>query len=235
MFRYPVNYIAITDYFSTSHRGLDLGWNSKYGGSNQPVYASKAGVVYAIKDNDKNGKSWGNFVKINHGNKVYTLYGHLKNGIKVKVGQKVKQGTLIGYMGNTGDAKGNHCHFEMYVGGEETKYRVDPLTRTYVYPGQIVSSNKDAIRGLKYYSTEVNNDDSQTIKELNNQIQELKDKNSLLEKNNIALQEKNKELEELNQSIINSTNSFKLIYKCTKTGDYRINISLIENEELYLK
>ncbi len=228
MFRYPVNYIAITQYFTDSHKGLDLGWNSKYGGNNQAVYASNDGEVYDVNDNDKSDKSWGNYVKIKHADEIYTLYAHLKNGIKVSVGQKVKQGELIGYMSNTGNANGNHCHYEMYIGGEGTSNRVDPLTRTYVYPGQIVSANKDAIKGLKYYSIEENTDDNQTIKELNKQIQDLKDKNTLLEKNNIALQEKNKELEE-------SINSFKLIYKCNKTSSYKINIILKENEELYLK
>lgn len=150
-FRYPVNYIAITTYFiKGDHNGLDLGWNSKHGGKNQPVYAAEAGKVYSIKDNDKSGKSWGNYVKIKHTKYVYTLYAHLKDGIKVKKGQKVKSGDLLGYMGNSGKASGNHLHYEYYKGGAGTKFRVDPEKYTYVYPDQTVTTLKAASKGLKY-------------------------------------------------------------------------------------
>ena len=149
--RYPVNYIAITTYFKKGvHNGIDLGWNSKHGGKNQPIYAAGDGKVYAIKDKDKTGKSWGNYVKIKHQSGIYTLYAHLKDGIKVKKGQKVKQGDLLGHMGNTGKAAGNHLHYEYYKGGASTKYRVDPEKYTYVYKDQTVSKNKEATKGLKY-------------------------------------------------------------------------------------
>lgn len=150
-YKYPVNYIAITQYFGSSHKGLDLGWNSKHGGKNQPIYASADGTVYSIKDNDTTGKSWGNYVKISHGDNNYTLYAHLKQGLKVKKGQNVKQGDLLGYMGNTGKSSGNHLHFEIYEGGSETKYRIDPLKKTYVYESQKISSNASAIKGLLYF------------------------------------------------------------------------------------
>lgn len=152
--KYPVDYIAITTYFKKDvHNGLDLGWNSKYGGHSQPVYASYKGKIYSIKDKDKTGKSWGNFVKIKHSKNTYTLYAHLKDGIKVKKGQKVKTGDLLGYMGNTGNCGKNHAyhlHYEYYKGGASTKYRVDPEKYTYVYPKQKVTSNKSAKKGLKY-------------------------------------------------------------------------------------
>ena len=149
--RYPVNYIAITTYFKKGvHNGLDLGWNSKHGGKNQPIYAAGDGKVVSTKDNDKTGKSWGNYVKIKHESGIYTLYAHLKNGIKVKKGQKVKMGDLLGHMGNTGKASGNHLHYEYYKGGASTSYRVDPEKYTYVYSDQVVSKNSSATKGLKY-------------------------------------------------------------------------------------
>lgn len=80
------------------------------------------------------------------------MYGHLKNGIKVVKGQNVKQGDLLGYMGNTGKSSGNHLHYECYEGGASTSCRVDPLTRTYVYPDQTISTNKDATKGLLFYT-----------------------------------------------------------------------------------
>ena len=149
--RYPVNYIAITTYFKKGvHNGIDLGWNSKHGGKNQPIYAAGDGKVVSIKDNDKTDKSWGNYVKIKHSSGIYTLYAHLKNGIKVKKGQKVKMGDLLGHMGNTGKAAGNHLHYEYYKGGASTSYRVDPEKYTYVYSDQVVSKNSSATKGLKY-------------------------------------------------------------------------------------
>ena len=153
--RYPVNYIAITNYFKKGvHNGIDLGWNSKHGGKNQPIYAAGDGKVVSLKDYDQTGKSWGNYVKIYLGKidnkKAYILVAHLKNGIKVKKGQKVKQGDLLGHMGNTGKAAGNHCHYEFYLGGASTSYRVDPEKYTYVYSDQVVSKNASATKGLKY-------------------------------------------------------------------------------------
>lgn len=158
-FRYPVNYIAITNYYCKSsdpkkkHMGVDLGWNRKHGDKNQPIYSPCDGKVYAIKDKDKSGKSWGNYVKIKYDKKTYVLMAHLKDGLKVKKGQKVKIGDLLGYMGNTGNCGKNHayhCHYEVYKGGASTKYRVDPEKYTYVYKNQKVSSHKSATKGLKY-------------------------------------------------------------------------------------
>ena len=152
-FRYPVNYVAITQKFKQGkHHGLDLGWNSNHGGANQPIYAAEDGTVIIVKDNDKSNVSWGNYVKIDHGNKVYTLYAHLKQGAQVKKGQKVKKGDLIGYMGNTGHSNGNHLHFEVYEGSADTTHRVDPQSRTYVYEGQTTSNGSKDI--VKYYKEE---------------------------------------------------------------------------------
>lgn len=148
-FKYPVNYIYISQEFSSSHKGLDLGWSSSHGGKNQPVYATASGKVVQVVDNDKTGKSWGNLVKIQHDKNLYSLVGHLRDGVIVKVGQEVKQGDLLGYMGCTGKAYGNHTHFEIYDGGASTSYRVDPLPLTYVYPDQLVSdSSKDKVKYL---------------------------------------------------------------------------------------
>ena len=154
-FRYPTNYIAITNKFSSKHKGLDLGWTSKLQGfgKNQPIYASEDGVVYAIHDNDSTKKSWGNYVKIQHSNSIYTMYAHLKTGsIRVKKGDKVTKGQIIANMGDTGEASGCHLHFEIYEGGAGTSFRVDPLPLTYVYSGQVVCDSDKNI--VKYYNPE---------------------------------------------------------------------------------
>ena len=56
--------------------------------------------------------SWGNYVKIDHGNGYKTLYAHM-SGFAVTLGETVTQGQVIGYVGNTGNSYGNHCHLEM--------------------------------------------------------------------------------------------------------------------------
>lgn len=175
-FRYPVNYVSITQEFKQGkHHGLDLGWSSKHGGSEQPIYAAEDGTVIIVRDNDKSNVSWGNYVKIDHGNKIYTLYAHLREGAVVKKGQKVKKGDLIGYMGNTGHSFGNHLHFEIYEGSANTTHRVDPQPRTYVYEGQIVSEGSKG--AVLYYVEEPSNpkEPNGDLKSLDEVVQDVLD------------------------------------------------------------
>ena len=222
MKKFPLKYIAITKLFSSSHKGIDLGWNSKQGGKNVPVYAADDGVVYSTKDNDKSGKSWGNFVKIKHNDGTYTLYAHLRDGIKVKTGQKVKQGDQIGNMGNTGKSEANHLHYEVYVGGASTSNRKNPLDYTYVYDGQIV--HPDDTKKVKYKPT-----DTPKVDEKDKKIQELQTKvNELtkeVEENNIEINKLKSELEE--------ANSYKLKYIAEVTGTH--DIELDKNDILIIK
>jgi murein DD-endopeptidase MepM/ murein hydrolase activator NlpD len=74
-----------------------------------PVYATADGVI-EIAGNLGNG--YGNHIVIDHGYSYNTLYGHLYK-IKVKRGQKVKRGEVIGYVGNTGKSTGPHLHYEV--------------------------------------------------------------------------------------------------------------------------
>lgn len=60
----------------------------------------------------------GNYVELDHGNNVRTVYYHMAKGtVPVKVGQTVKAGTVLGYMGSTGDSTGNHLHFGIKING----------------------------------------------------------------------------------------------------------------------
>ena len=164
-FRYPVNYVAITQKFKKEgHFGMDLGWNSQHGGKNQPIYAAQDGEVVAVKDHDYTTKSWGNYVKIYHGENMYTLYGHMKEGVLVKKGQKVKMGELLGYMGNTGHSFGEHVHYEIYKGGASTSYRIDPQPLTYVYEGQVVSDGSKEV--VLYYKEETPVTNNKSVEEV---------------------------------------------------------------------
>ncbi|MDR0596069.1 MAG: M23 family metallopeptidase, partial [Clostridiales Family XIII bacterium] len=59
---------------------------------------------------------YGNAVIIDHGSGITTLYGH-NSSLACSVGQTVKRGDVIAYVGSTGDSTGPHCHFEVRVGG----------------------------------------------------------------------------------------------------------------------
>ena len=89
------------------HEGIDL---SAPAGTR--VAATAEGVV-------STAERWGDFgrvVVIDHGNGWQTLYAHLKS-IKVKRGRRVKRGAVIGTVGKSGNATGNHLHYEIRHNG----------------------------------------------------------------------------------------------------------------------
>jgi murein DD-endopeptidase MepM/ murein hydrolase activator NlpD len=96
------------------HTGLDF--SAPQG---TPIYATAQGVV-RIAGNLGNG--YGNHVVINHGYQYSTLYGHMYK-IKVRAGQTVKRGEVIGYVGNSGKSTGSHLHYEVLKG----KKHLDPI------------------------------------------------------------------------------------------------------------
>lgn len=78
-----------------------------------PIYATGDGVVELA---EYNSGGYGNEIMINHGFTYETRYAHLSK-MKVKVGQKVKRGEIIGLMGNTGKSTAPHCHYEVHKAG----------------------------------------------------------------------------------------------------------------------
>ena len=110
-FIWPVpGYTGISRWASLpgGHRGVDI--TARCG---TPIYAADAGTVIAAQWHNHPTMSWGYYVEIDHGNGYKTLYAHMTSFV-VQVGQTVEKGQLIGYVGATGAATGNHCHFEMY-------------------------------------------------------------------------------------------------------------------------
>ncbi len=90
-----------------NHNGLDL---PAPRGTN--IYAADGGTVVIAK----RSSSWGNYVTIDHGNGLMTLYAHASS-LNVKAGQTVKKGDVIAYVGSTGWSTGNHLHFTVYKNG----------------------------------------------------------------------------------------------------------------------
>lgn len=89
----------------SKHNGIDIASRQ-----DTPVIAPAAGVVSYTGFDSGLGK----LVKINHGYGITTYYGHLAKAA-VKVGQKVKRGDVIAYVGSTGLSTGPHLHYEIYV------------------------------------------------------------------------------------------------------------------------
>ena len=113
----PCSYTSITSPFgnrvspttgaSTYHQGVDLDT-----GTGWPVVAAKAGRVTVAGY----GSAAGNYVKIDHGDGVSSIYMHLSNYC-VSAGQMVSAGQQIGTTGATGVATGDHLHFGISVNG----------------------------------------------------------------------------------------------------------------------
>lgn len=93
------------------HRGIDI--VSKPGSE---IIASASGLVHlhypAPSRYYKGHPVFGGMIVLNHGNGIFTLYGHLSKSF-VREGQFVEQGQTIGIIGNTGISTGTHLHFEV--------------------------------------------------------------------------------------------------------------------------
>jgi len=84
-----------------------------------PIYATANGKVEVAGNL---GDGYGRHVIINHGYGYKTLYGHMVR-IKARVGQSVKRGEVIGWVGSTGKSTGPHCHYEVIKNGSP----IDPI------------------------------------------------------------------------------------------------------------
>jgi murein DD-endopeptidase MepM/ murein hydrolase activator NlpD len=105
---------ALTQGYHKDHFAIDIANRV-----NTPIYASANGVV--VKSDDGWNYGYGNYIVVDHGNDVQTLYAH--NSVrKVEAGDEVKTGQLIALMGNTGNVwgpTGVHLHFEVRIRGRK--------------------------------------------------------------------------------------------------------------------
>ncbi len=90
-----------------------------------PIYASGNGKV--VRAN--RSSSFGNVVYLEHGYGYKTVYAHMQK-IKVRKGQKVKRGDLLGWVGNTGRSEAPHLHYEVHKNGR-------PVNPIYYYYGDL--------------------------------------------------------------------------------------------------
>lgn len=112
---YPIKYTRVTAPYGWRehpinknrefHKGIDLKQKKGYA-----IKSPASGIVtYA---SFQGSKGYGNLVKIAHNFSFVSIYGHL-NSIKVKHGQFVKKGDILGYVGSTGLSTGPHLHYEI--------------------------------------------------------------------------------------------------------------------------
>jgi murein DD-endopeptidase MepM/ murein hydrolase activator NlpD len=118
--RIPVDFTRISSTFSVARMHPILGRMRAHKGvdyaapSGTPIHAAGDGVIkYHSWEN-----GYGNFVVIQHDKNISTAYGHMSRFVKGQhVGEHVRQGEIIGYVGMTGLATGPHLHYEFRVGG----------------------------------------------------------------------------------------------------------------------
>ena len=124
---------------SSNHKGVDI-CNVSY---SSKIYATKSGKVLIASmpysDPDGGSSGYGNYVVIDHGGGLTTLYAHM-SVVKVSPGDTVSQGTVIGVTGNTGASTGPHLHYEVrtttIVNGKSVTVYQNPLN---YLPGYIAA------------------------------------------------------------------------------------------------
>ncbi|MCU0421964.1 MAG: M23 family metallopeptidase [Bacteroidia bacterium] len=103
-----------------------------------PIYATGNGRV--VPAGEEGGSGYGNHVVIDHGFGYKSLYAHMFK-IKVRMGERVKRGQLIGFVGNTGLSSGPHLHYEVIRNGK----KVNPINYFF---NDLTESDYAAIREI---------------------------------------------------------------------------------------
>ena len=134
--RIPVDFTRISSRFSSGRMHPVLGRMRAHKGVD---YAAPSGTpIHAAGDGVVKFKGWmrgyGNFVLIQHNNSISTAYGHMSRFAKEKVGQRVRQGQVIGYVGMTGLATGPHLHYEFRVNGVQRNPQTVTLPKPEALP-----------------------------------------------------------------------------------------------------
>ncbi|HBQ58341.1 MAG TPA: hypothetical protein DD671_01615 [Balneolaceae bacterium] len=98
--------------WNSVHQGVDLD-----AGLRDNIYAAEKGIVVKAGK----GRGYGKMVRIKHAGGFESVYAHMSR-IKVKEGDRIRKGDVVGKAGNTGTSTGVHLHFEIWKDGK----RVNP-------------------------------------------------------------------------------------------------------------
>jgi murein DD-endopeptidase MepM/ murein hydrolase activator NlpD len=118
--------------YTRMHSGVDFG--ARYG---SPIYAVTDGVVSYAGQHGGHG----NYVRLQHSGGLGTGYAHMSR-IAAYVGQRVRRGQVIGYVGSSGLSTGPHLHYEVYRGGQT----VNPMTVSFIQTAQLAGAELKAFR-----------------------------------------------------------------------------------------
>ncbi|WP_347375063.1 M23 family metallopeptidase [Aequorivita sp. Q41] len=156
--RFALDWIFVNDDGKLAKNNIKQ--NKNWSGYGLEIVSVADGVVVDIKDNmieneplsEKmavritNKTISGNYVIIDIGNDLYALYGHLiPNSLKVKIGDKIKKGQIIGLLGNSGNSDLPHLHFHIEsksnvpMGGEGIPYHLKEFIQLKNYSQEEVS------------------------------------------------------------------------------------------------
>ena len=155
----PINGARLSSPFGMRKHPI-LGFNKKHTGTDfaakegTPIMASGSGTITRAK--------WcgggGNCIKIKHNSTYSTIYAHMKNFAKgLRVGKKVKQGQIIGYVGSTGLSTGPHLHYEVLINKKKVNSQKLKLPS-----GKILKNNERQLFEIHRIKTDV------MVAELNN-------------------------------------------------------------------
>lgn len=131
--------------YTKMHKGVDFA--APIG---TPIFASGDGVI------EKAGRfsSYGNYIRIRHNGQLSTAYAHLSR-IKVSPGARVRQGDVIGLVGNTGRSTGPHLHYEILVNGRHVNPNSVNLPVGENLQGKELKRFKQEVRGVEQQFAEL--------------------------------------------------------------------------------
>lgn len=147
--------------YSRMHRGLD--YSAPVGTA---ILAAGDGIVQLTK-NQSHG--YGKHVQIKHNGTYSTLYAHMSkfaNG--VKPGIKIKQGQVIGYVGNTGRSKGPHLHYEVIEKGVKVNPAKVRFPKAQTLKGTEFVKFKSGIERMDITIAELENKSTKAVAQSNN-------------------------------------------------------------------
>ena len=163
--RMPIDFARISSRFSNARRHPVLGLTRAHRGVD---YAASSGTpIMSAGDGKVTFAGWksgyGRTVIMQHASNVSTLYGHMSRLGNFKNGSRVRQGDVIGYVGQTGLATGPHLHYEFRVAGvhrdplKVTMPKPEPLPKSELYRFQLqtqpLHAQLDVLAGGSAYAT----------------------------------------------------------------------------------
>lgn len=161
LLRTPLEFTRISSNFNLHRKHPVLGYTRAHRGTDfaaptgTPVKASGDGVVTMVKTRG----GYGNYVQIKHNGTFSTAYAHLHRYAKgLRVGQKVKQGQVIAYVGSTGVSSGPHLHYEVLKNGTQVDaMRTDLPTTNPLSKAQLIAFKRHVANAQTAWNTAFQN------------------------------------------------------------------------------